>query len=137
MWLREKQNLVLSEKIKHITAIGVILFCIATVVEREIYAEMGYGFPRDHYFFTLFLAVSLFLFFANWKQNRENWISKIGREDSLYIYIFHPIFLTIYDEFNGCFSERFNVFYPYVEAVVAFVLSIFLCWGLRKIRIIK
>jgi len=52
------------------------------------------GDELDLYLSTPFLSISLFCMFLSMKVEKPNLLSKIGQRDSLYIYIFHILFIT-------------------------------------------
>ncbi|MGN0498768.1 MAG: acyltransferase family protein [Acutalibacteraceae bacterium] len=94
---REKLVAVLKNK-KVIMLFLIMLFSITTFLEHYFLVSNDVNSTRDHYISTTFLAVAVFLFFmVSEGQFRilGNKISQIGKNYSMLIYIFHPIFITI------------------------------------------
>lgn len=73
-----------------------ILFSLTSLAEDRLLTWFDMNATRDHYISSTFLAVSLFLLFLSLKQSKVNVFSKLGEKDSLYIYIFHPLFMTFF-----------------------------------------
>lgn len=92
----------------------------------------GFESPRDHMLSTTILAICLFLFFLV-KSSSSTVIAEVGRKDSLYIYIFHPIFLLILERFVAPFWGA----YEYVAPVVVLLCTYFFIICLRQVSIIK
>lgn len=96
MFLSQKQECINQiNQLRIFTLLGVIIFSILSMIENRILINIGMNATRDHYISTTFLAISLFLLFTTYKQETPNLLSKMGEKDSLYIYIFHPLFITI------------------------------------------
>lgn len=90
-----------------------------------------------NYFFTIPLATSIFGSFLFMKcKNHKNTFVKIGREYSMGIYIFHIIFINI---FNVIFL-RYNIFpnlYLLFRAPLAFCVTlifVYICKKIEKLR---
>lgn len=105
---------------------GCILFYIIGVIE-VIYIN-GLG---ELYFSSIFLSVSIFILFLNIKQRSDNPISKIGREDSLYIYVFHFLFSIAFSQISNHIP-----YFPYFSAPIVLCLTLILIKILRRLKII-
>ncbi len=138
LYLKRYSRMILSHhNIKTFSAIGVILFSVSTLAEKWFLVSQGCNATRDHYLSTTFLAISLFLLFVTTESTKENWMSKIGKTESLYIYIFHPLFLIFFTTVNGHLPSVWNTIYTYAAPIIVFLLTIVFCNSLRKLRIIK
>lgn len=122
--------------LKKLTSWGVILFSILSITENRILINIGKNATRDHYISTTFLAVSLFLLFSTIKQRRSNLLSRIGEKYSLYIYIFHPLFIFFFNTMNKYLPEFWQGSYLYISPIVILIATILFCITLRKIHII-
>ena len=75
---------------------GVILFSITTIMENRFLIHYNLNAPRDHYISTTLLSVSIFLLALKHRSEKENFLSVVGRRDSAYIYILHPVLMTFW-----------------------------------------
>ena len=94
MLVKEKEAL--TKKIKKLILliiIGVSVF--TTLLERYLLEISACNAKRDHYLSTTFLAVSLFLFYMYYVQSKDTILSRIGRKDSTWIYILHPMVISV------------------------------------------
>lgn len=103
-----------------------ILFYILGVIEVQY--VYGHG---DLFLSTVFMSISIFIIFLNVKQTTDNIFSRMGREDSLYIYLFH-LFPTI---ILNHIADKIPYF-PYYSAPLVFCLTMVLIKLLRKLKII-
>lgn len=69
----------------------VIFFAVLSCIEGSITHD---GPEICLYISTPFLSISLFCMFLSIRVKGSNWLSKIGERDSLYIYLFHLIFIV-------------------------------------------
>lgn len=132
-WLKTKITPMVNRKMMLVG--GVILFSLTSQLERYILVSIDKCPTREHYISSTFLAISLFLLLLSIKVEKPFVISKIGERDSLYIYIFHPIFilvLTIVSKELGL-SDVYLWIAPF--AVLFFTIA-FIC-ALRIIKVIK
>ncbi|MFR9603344.1 MAG: acyltransferase family protein [Rikenellaceae bacterium] len=78
------------EKISRRAAIFVTLaLVLLSASELWVHTSVGLRTRGDFFVTTPMLATSLLILFMKIPQRRDNIFSKIGRKDSLYIYIFH------------------------------------------------
>lgn len=114
---------------------GVILFTITSYIERDILIALNAVASRDHYLSTTFLAISLFLLVTSFNISRDNTLTKIGKTDSLFIYILHPIILGI----CGIIALRIGLVqaYSYIAPFFCFFLTMFVIRVLKVVKIIK
>ncbi len=109
----------------------IVLTIITSFMERRIIVSIDPKPVGDHYLSTTFLACFVFLFFLYFVGRKENMFSKIGKEDSTWIYILHPIFITVLDEI----VEKIGVedIYSYIGAFVVFSVTLIAVKILNKI----
>ena len=105
------------------------LFYILGILETKI-PNLSNG---DWYATTIPLSISMFMFFTNIQQSKDNILSKTGREDSFYIYIFHFLFAIIFSKIY----EKTNAWYlPYCSTLIVFIATMLFIYILRKTKII-
>lgn len=110
----------------YIAGISCIVFYILGMIEFPSFEDLGM-----YWVSTIFLSLSIFILFINIIQVKDNIFSKIGREDSLYIYLLH-LFIAI------GITQLSNklTFLPYFSALITLSLTLFLIYILRKLKII-
>lgn len=115
--------------------LGVCLFTLTTYLERFFIIQSGFVLTRDHYLSSTFLAVSLFWLIIDLRISKENFITKIGRQESIYIYILHPMILTI----CSVVSVRigWENYYRDIAPVLVLCFTFLLIYALRLSKIIK
>lgn len=120
--LKNKQPYLPSNTIA-ITCI-VALSAITSCLEDNWLDTLTSQHIDDHFISTPILAISLFMLFYNMRNN-ENLISRVGRDYSLYIYLYHPLVIFIYVVLKsfGLMSENFLMCYLYIHPLVVFVLT--------------
>lgn len=75
---------------------GMMLFLILSVLEKWILCQTGMvDIQGDYYVCTPFLSAFLFLYFVCRKPISDNVLARTGRQDSLYLYIYHPVFTLL------------------------------------------
>lgn len=114
---------------------GVFLFTFTSYMERELLISLNAVALRDHYISSTFLAVCLFLLGTSFSIKNETTISRIGKKDSLYIYVFHPIPLMII-HLAETRIDKFGII-TYTEPLYCLFVTLLLIFSLRKIKIIK
>lgn len=131
-----------ENKVKRISTMftigGVILFSTTSFVERELLIYLGANAIREHYISTTFMAVTLFLTFLNNKSYNNYKLSQFGRNDSLYIYVFHIMvstFLNIGIKHSHLpwLIELYSIFAP----IFVLIVTLLFVMALRKFTIIK
>ena len=130
-----KKQLINKYKIyKYLLVISVVVFVILCTVERYTILTLGINAPRDHYIFTTPLACSVFLLFLEMfpKENKKlNLISDIGKNNSLDIYVIHPIIIVVL----GAIAKilHLGTLYLYVAPLLVFAVSIISSTIYRKL----
>lgn len=114
---------------------GVILGVLTSYIERDILTMLNAVTSRDHYLSTTFLSINLFLLVTSFSVSYENLITKIGKNDSLYIYILHPIILGV----CGIIILRTGLTRPfsYVAPIICIFFTMLTIKVLKFINIIK
>lgn len=110
----------------YVAAISCIVFYILGIIEFPSFEDLGM-----YWVSTIFLSLSIFILFTNIKQVKDNIFSKIGREDSLYIYLLHYIIAIGITLLSNTFS-----YLPYFSTLVTLLLTLVLIYILRKVKII-
>lgn len=112
---------------KRFAIISSLIIYIISIFEVKYICE-GSG---DYYATTIPLSILIFILFLNIKQTTDNIFSKTGREDSLYIYLFHFIFTIL-------LATKCNTvpYLPYYSAPLVFCLTMILIMVLRRLKII-
>ena len=113
---------------------GVILFSLTSLLEKYILIQIDKVPIREHYFSSTFLAISLFMLLLSFNINKPNVFSRLGEKDSLYIYIIHPIIITIIGVvFN---SIGLTALYSWIAPFLVVIVVMYLIYVLRKCRLI-
>ncbi len=128
--IREKRY---SEKWnKKVLQILIIAFAITTLAERFALVNAGLNATRDHYISTTFLAICLFVYTL-----KSNWHNKglamIGRKHSTWLYIIHPIFITVFSIVVGKLGLK--SIYRYVAPIVVYCATLIFLIVLQKFKI--
>ena len=78
----------------------IVIFMITSLAERFVLVNAGLNATRDHYLSTTFLAICLFIYTlkSNW-HNKD--LAMVGRKYSTWLYILHPIFITVFSMIVG------------------------------------
>lgn len=136
VWIKmHRKSLLRVNKI--IYAGGVIFFTYTSVLEKMILIDLGKNPMREHYLSTTFLAICLLLLVLSFKNIKSSRVSFLGERDSLYIYVFHPLFIIILPFVIDKMSKNVGLCYQWTAPFVVLVLTIILTVTLRKIKIIK
>ena len=127
--IREKRY---SEKWnKKVLQILIIAFAITTLAERFALVNAGLNATRDHYISTMFLAICLFVYTlkSNW-HNKE--LTVIGRKYSTWLYIIHPIFITVFSIVTGKLGIK--SIYRCVAPIVVYCATLVFLIILQKVK---
>ena len=120
-----------------LTSGGVFLFSLTSLAENRLLTALDLNATRDHYASSTLLAVSLVLFSLSAKQVGKNGLSKLGEKDSLYIYIFHPLFIMFFSTANKYLPYFWQTTYLYWSPVIVLIVTILFGKTLRILHIIK
>ena len=110
----------------YISGVACIVFYILGYIEVLYVKNLG-----DFYASTIFLSLSIFVLFTNIKQVKDNIFSRVGREDSLYIYLLHFIIAAGITQLCNTFS-----YLPYFSTLITLLLTLIFIYILRKLKII-
>ena len=138
MLLRQWKRKISDFKYSQILALGgVFLFSLTSIVENKLLIEFHANATRDHYISSTFLAISLFILFLFITQTKTNTLSTLGEKDSLYIYIFHPLFMTFFSIVNKYLPDLWQETYLYGAPIIILIATIIFGKSLRIFHIIK
>lgn len=131
--LIKKNETIINQNISGSTAItGFIMFLIAGTIEESVlrlYDNMG-----DLYISNVFMATAIFILFLKINCKKENALSRMGRQDCLYIYIFHWFFIQ---EISLLMEKLgYGAFFKYISIIIIPVVTIIFIKILRKAQII-
>lgn len=112
-----------------------MLFAFSSQIEKYILISIDKCPTREHYISSTFLAISLFWLLMSIKVEKPSVLSKLGERDSLYIYIFHPIFMWIMS--TGFKKTVLLDMYSWIAPFAVLVSTLAFIYALRKINIIK
>lgn len=110
---------------------------VLSLSESYFLRHMGLNATRDHYLGTTFLAVFLFLFTIQLSSRKDNILSIIGRKDSMYIYVLHPLIITFLESLIILFPEYWNGIYNKIAPVIVLFVTLVFILMIRKFKIIS
>lgn len=112
----------------------VIISFFVFFIENKFLLHEEYRLIGDIYINTIFISLIFFQLFISFPLKQDNLFSKIGRKDSLYIYILHPFWILFFDYINSYIPITWNkVVYP----IVIIICTLIMIYVLRALRIIK
>ena len=114
---------------------GVILFSLTSQLEKYILISIDKCPTREHYISSTFLAICLFGLLMSIKVEKPSVLSKTGERDTLYIYIFHPLFLWIMS--TGFKKMGLLDIYSWIAPFAVLASTMAFIYALRKINVIK
>ena len=117
---------------KKVLQVLIAVFAITSLAERFALVNAGLNATRDHYLSTTFLAICLFVYTlkSNW-YNKE--LAVIGRKYSTWLYIIHPIFITVFSIVVGKLGLK--SIYRYVAPIVVYCATLIFLIILQKVKI--
>ena len=127
--IREKRY---SEKWnKKVLQVLIIVFSVTSLAERFALVNAGLNATRDHYLSTTFLAICFFVYTlkSNW-HNKE--LALIGRKYSTWLYIIHPIFITVLAMITGKLGIK--SIYRCVAPIVVYCATLVFLIILQKVK---
>ena len=136
VWIKAHRDKFLSVS-NTVYAGGVILFSCTSVIEKAILLSLQKSPAREHYLGTTFLTICLFMFVLSFRKVRASKVSLLGERDSLYIYVFHPLFLIALPMLIRRLPQAVDLCYQWIAPIVILVLTILFTITLRKIKLIK
>jgi apolipoprotein N-acyltransferase len=131
LFIKKNEVFIQKHTSKCAAMLAFIIFCIAGIL-----CNISFGMHNkigDMYITTVFASISLFIFCLKSKE-KENALSRIGREDNLYIYIFHPF---IGGEIQSIIQKAGLLpYYQYFSTAIVLITTIILIRVLKRLRII-
>lgn len=125
--MRDHKNIFLPNR-RMIFLVLVVVFSVCNIIERyELLSYNIYGI-REHYISTTLLAVSMFCLFKTLiipdNNKRLDLLVDIGRRDSAYIYIIHPIIINVIVEL----AQKYEIWdwFMYLMPITVYILSVVL-----------
>lgn len=117
---------------KKVLLVLIVVFAITSLAERFALVNAGLNATRDHYISTTFLSICLFVYTlkSNWYNNG---LAVIGRKYSTWLYIFHPIFITVFARITG--KLWIKSIYRYVAPIVCYCATLVFLIILQKVKI--
>ena len=107
---------------------GAVLFAFTSILENRLLEHLDLNVVRDHYLSTTPLSILIFLLFLNFRTVKSTSFSRIGKDDSLYIYILHPLWI---------FFFKIESIYKYLAPLLILTCTILLTFFLRKVKLIS
>lgn len=132
VWIKHSKSL--SWMNTKIAMGGVILFCLTSMLEYKLLASAGLNATRDHYISSTFLSISLFTMFLRYNQSEPSVFSEIGRKDSLYVYIYHPIWISAVKILGNHIPTNISVILNYTAPFFIIGATFLTIYLLRKIK---
>lgn len=135
--IKSKSNINVNKNIRNkvILITCIILFSITSLLERSFLLSMGKPAVRELYISSVILAICLFLLALSFESKQKTWFSDIGEKDSLYIYIFHPVFIVCCD---FIFKKlKLYELYLYIAPLIVLITTMVFIKCLRRLKIIK
>ena len=116
---------------RKILQVLIVVFTITSLAERFVLVSAGLNATRDHYLSTTFLAICLFVYAlkSNW-HNKE--LTVIGRKYSAWLYIIHPIFITVFSIVTGKLGIK--SIYRCVAPIVVYCATLVFLIILQKVK---
>ena len=132
-YLIKKNEKIINRYISKNTAIvGIFIFLVTGFVEE--FAFGIYDNTGDLYISSAFMSTALFILFLKIDYKKENFVSKIGKNDCLYIYIFH-IFLL--NEISFLMTKLgYEALFQHMSIIIVLITTIIFIKFLRKTQII-
>lgn len=128
--IREKQR---SEKWnKKVLQTLILVFAVTSLVERFILVNAGLNATRDHYISTTFLAICLFVYVLKSDWNNKG-LALIGRKYSTWLYIAHPVFITVFAIIVG--KPGIKSMYRCIAPIVVYCATLVFLIILQKVKI--
>lgn len=117
---------------KNTAIIGTIIFLITGIIEE--YALGLYDNTGDLYISNVLMAAAIVILFMKINCKEENYISKVGKNDCLYIYIFHVLFINEISLLMTKFG--YEALFQNIGIIIIPITTIIFIKILRKVQII-
>lgn len=130
-----KNNRIINKKPSKLCLLSIIFI---NIFERCILLQNDLNATRDHYFSTTLLSIALFLYFLNVDSEKckiNTVLKKIGRDYSTYIYIYHPIFISICSFLFHRFLH-FNNIYVIIQPFIVYLFTLMFLIIWKRIKLV-
>lgn len=136
IWIQDHIKHILRLRYWMLVAI-IMIASLTTILEKYLLVLNNADAARDHYLSTTILAISVFLLFLLYVNTEDNCISRIGRNDSTWVYILHPIVIPLFDALvRNCGIDKI---YDYTRPFIIYIVTIVIVELMRcsKNKILK
>ena len=118
---------------KRALAALIVFFVFTSMAERFLLVCVGMNATRDHYISTTLLAICLFLYILKGNWNNKG-LANIGRKYSTWLYIIHPIFITVF----LIITKRIGLYsiYRFVAPIVVYLVTLTFLIILERVKTI-
>lgn len=123
-------GLLLSQKVRWVkkTPLCGVVLTLATIIIMAIIVKSHEQYNNSTFIFSGIIAFITLVLFLKIQINEPNYLTKIGKEDGLYIYIFHPFVMNLLKSKYALSLLGYNA---YLFSTIVFVLTIL---GIRLYR---
>ena len=132
LYIKNKEAVIKANVNKNLALTGFIVcyfIGFAECLSLKLYEGIG-----DMYISTTFAAIFLFVYFLNNKQTNDNYFSKIGRYESLYIYIFHGVIINVV--YRILMIVSLHTYWRYISTITVFLATMLFIKILKKTGLI-
>lgn len=118
---------------KKVLQVLIVVFAITSIAERFVLVNAVMNATRDHYLSTTFLAICLFVYtlMSNWNNKA---LAVIGRKYSTWLYIIHPIFITVFSMITGRLGIK--SFYRCVAPIVVYCATLIFLISVQRFKLL-
>lgn len=133
--IKRKANYIIGAFNKKTICGCACIFTLTLYLEKYILLYLDKNASREHYISSTFLSVIIILIALSIKTDKKSVFSKLGEKDSLYIYVFHPIFVTCCTILFG--KMQLSDFYMYFSPIIVICFTIVFIKCIRRVNLIK
>lgn len=127
-----------SEKLDKIGGNKMLVFFVSgliiSLIEEFILKTNEFQSERLHFFGTSVASVSLVIFLVTTKDIKNNFVSKIGKNYSKDIYLWHPLLYVVLTILISSFSTIKKI-YELLLPIIIFISTLFFLFGMKKAMI--
>lgn len=99
-----------------------LFFSLTTIIELFLVHRFGLIASTDHFISTIFLSILIFTVFTSPYWNKKMPVLyNIGRKHSVYVYIFHPIVISVLNKVANLL--QIYEFYVYCLPIVVYIVT--------------
>ncbi len=127
------------ERIRQYAPMIALVLAVCSLLEYQLLVRMGEKGGGSLYILSILLSVALFLSFSRVGVGvRQRVLAKIGKQDSLYIYIFHPLIgYTLNGKVTGFLNTldaagELSSWYHYLNGFFVFIFTILIIEMCRR-----